>query len=120
MTPLRLVLPQPWRAWRWRLAPAAAGGPRHERAGGQLHAVRDGRDERLVPEQRDDQLVGERAAGAHGVATLRVGGSWRYLGRKRTLEPGDYRWFVWAALGTRERPRFGRPLGSSTFTVRQR
>ncbi|HWN21430.1 MAG TPA: hypothetical protein VNP93_05620, partial [Gaiellaceae bacterium] len=54
------------------------------------------------------------------VATLRVGGTWRYLGKKRALEPGDYRWFVWGAMGTRERPRFGRPLGSSTFTVRRR
>ena len=51
-------------------------------------------------------------------ATLRVGPTWRYLGRRRALEPGTYRWFVWGAMGTRERPRFGRPLGSSTFTVR--
>jgi hypothetical protein len=53
-------------------------------------------------------------------ATLRVGKPWRYLGRRQALEPGRYRWFVWAARGTRAQPRYGRPLGSSTFTVRRR
>ena len=50
--------------------------------------------------------------------TLRLGRTWRYLGKEQTLAPGRYRWFVWAAMGTRERPRFGRPLGSSAFRVR--
>lgn len=51
---------------------------------------------------------------------LRLAKAWRYLGRKQTLRPGLYRWFVWPAHGTRERPRFGRVLGSSTFRIRAR
>ena len=53
-------------------------------------------------------------------ATLRVPRLWRYLARRQALESGRYRWFVWAARGTRAQPRYGRPLGSSTFTVRSR
>ena len=49
---------------------------------------------------------------------LRLEQSWRYLGRKQSLRPGLYRWFVWPALGTRAKPRFGKPLGSSSFVVR--
>lgn len=51
--------------------------------------------------------------------TLRLAPTWRYLGKPQSLEPGLHRWFVWPALGTRAKPRFGRPLGSSTFTVRK-
>jgi len=50
-------------------------------------------------------------------ATLRIGAPWRYAGRLQRLEPGRYRWYVWAARGTRERPTYGRALGSSTFVV---
>ena len=52
-------------------------------------------------------------------ATLRIGATWRYAGRLQRLEPGLYRWYVWAARGTRERPTYGRALGSSTFTVKR-
>ena len=52
-------------------------------------------------------------------ATLRIGASWRYAGRLQRLEPGLYRWYVWAARGTRERPTYGRALGSSTFVVKR-
>jgi hypothetical protein len=50
---------------------------------------------------------------------LRLAKTWRYLGRQQRLSPGRYRWFVWPALGTRAKPRFGKPLGSSSFTVRR-
>lgn len=51
---------------------------------------------------------------------LKLAKSWRYRGKNQTLLPGFYRWFVWPALGTRARPRFGPVLGSSTFRVKPR
>jgi hypothetical protein len=38
----------------------------------------------------------------------------------RLLTPGRYRWYVWPSRGTRERPRYTRPLGTSHFTVKRR
>ncbi len=52
-------------------------------------------------------------------ATLRLGKTWRYAGKRYTLEPGVYTWWVWAARGTLARPEYGRPLGSSRFVVRR-
>ena len=52
-------------------------------------------------------------------ASLRIGATWRYASRLQRLEPGLYRWYVWAARGTRERPTYGRALGSSTFVVKR-
>jgi len=49
---------------------------------------------------------------------FRLPRTWRYLGKQQALEPGLHRWFVWPALGTRAQPRFGRPLGSSTFRIK--
>jgi hypothetical protein len=49
---------------------------------------------------------------------LELARTWRYLGKSQKLTAGLYRWFVWPALGTRAKPRFGRVLGSSTFRVR--
>jgi hypothetical protein len=51
-------------------------------------------------------------------ATLRLRATWSYAGKKQRLVPGRYRWYVWPAEGTLERPRFGRRLGSSFFVVR--
>ncbi len=51
------------------------------------------------------------------VPTLRLRSSWRYAGKTYRLEPGRYRWYVWGARGTRERPNYGRPLGTSMFRV---
>jgi len=44
--------------------------------------------------------------------------TWRFAGRTFQLGPGTYRWYVWGASGTRERPKYGRPLGTSTFVVK--
>jgi hypothetical protein len=49
---------------------------------------------------------------------FRVNRSWRYAGKTQRLVPGRYLWYVWPAQGTIERPRFGRPIGSSSFVVR--
>jgi hypothetical protein len=50
-------------------------------------------------------------------ATLRLPQSWTFAGKRQRLAPGLYRWYVWPARGTRERPAYGRALGSSTFRV---
>ena len=51
-------------------------------------------------------------------STFRLGRGWVYAGAKQSLRPGLYRWYVWPARGTRERPVYGAVLGSSTFRVR--
>lgn len=48
---------------------------------------------------------------------LRLARTWLYGGKRRRLEPALYRWYVWPARGSRERPTYGRALGSSTFRV---
>lgn len=50
-------------------------------------------------------------------ATLRLASTWSFGGKRQRLAPGLYRWYVWPARGTRERPTYGRALGSSTFRV---
>ena len=52
-------------------------------------------------------------------AKLRLARSWKYGGKRYSLEPGLYTWYVWGARGTRARPVYGKVLGSSTFTVRR-
>ena len=41
-------------------------------------------------------------------AKLRLGRTWKYGGKRQRLVPGSYRWYVWGARGTRERPTYGR------------
>ncbi len=50
---------------------------------------------------------------------FRVKGSWRYEGKRQSLRPGTYTWYVWPGLGSRERPRYGKLLGSSRFVVKR-
>jgi hypothetical protein len=52
-------------------------------------------------------------------AKLKLSRSWRYGGKRQRLSPGTYKWYVWGAKGTRERPTYGRALGSSTFVVKR-
>ena len=54
-----------------------------------------------------------------GAARLRLARTWTYAGKRHRLEPGLYSWYVWGARGPRERPTYGRALGSSTFTVKR-
>ena len=54
-----------------------------------------------------------------GAARLRLARTWTYAGKRHRLEPGLYRWYVWGARGPRERPTYGRALGSSTFSVKR-
>ena len=50
---------------------------------------------------------------------LRIAGSWRYLGKARSLRPGNYTWYVWPGLGERAQSRYGKLLGSSSFVVKR-
>jgi hypothetical protein len=43
--------------------------------------------------------------------------SWKYNGRKYTLKPGIYTWFVWPGYGARSRVDYGPMLGSRTFRI---
>ena len=49
--------------------------------------------------------------------SLRLRGSWTYAGRRQTLLPGLYRWYVWPGVGAKSASRYGTVLGSSTFVV---
>ena len=50
--------------------------------------------------------------------SLQLPRSWTYKGRRYRLTPGVYRWYVWPGYGKRAQSRFGKLLGSSSFTVR--
>jgi hypothetical protein len=43
--------------------------------------------------------------------------SWKFNGRKYTLKPGVYTWFVWPGYGARARVDYGPMLGSRTFRI---
>jgi hypothetical protein len=43
--------------------------------------------------------------------------TWVWNGRRRTLEPGEYRWFVWPAYKRKRGIHYGKPLGHSDFVI---
>jgi hypothetical protein len=43
--------------------------------------------------------------------------SWKYEGRKYTLKPGTYNWFVWPGYGARSAVDYGELMGSRTFRI---
>jgi hypothetical protein len=43
--------------------------------------------------------------------------TWKYAGRKRTLKPGVYTWYVWPGFGPRSAAEYGELIGSRSFTV---
>jgi len=51
-------------------------------------------------------------------AHFRLPRSWSFGGRHYKLQRGSYTWYVWPGLGPRAKARYGKLLGSSTFTVR--
>ena len=51
-------------------------------------------------------------------ARFRLPRSWMFSGRRQTLAPGTYKWYVWPGHGARATARYGRLLGGSTFRVR--
>jgi hypothetical protein len=50
-------------------------------------------------------------------ASYRVKKRWRYLGKRRRLVPGRYRWVVWPGFGPRSENDYGKRLGPTTFRV---
>jgi hypothetical protein len=50
-------------------------------------------------------------------ARLRLRARWSFLGRKRSLAAGRYRWYVWPGYGRPSARNYGSLLGQSTFTV---
>ncbi len=53
-------------------------------------------------------------------ARLALRRQWRYGGRRRSLSPGTYRWYVWPGLGERAAKNYGPVLGMQTFSMTQR
>ena len=45
---------------------------------------------------------------------------WTFDGKPRTLANGRYKAYVWAALGTPAKPRYGKLLGQVGFVVKRR
>jgi HYR domain len=43
--------------------------------------------------------------------------SWKFEGRKYTLKPGVYTWFVWPGYGPRSDVNYGNLMGSRTFQI---
>ena len=43
--------------------------------------------------------------------------SWRFQGRKYTLKPGLYHWYVWPGFGARSAVDYGELLGTRTFRI---
>jgi hypothetical protein len=43
--------------------------------------------------------------------------SWKFEGRKYTLKPGVYTWFVWPGYGPRSAVDYGELMGSRTFRI---
>jgi hypothetical protein len=50
-------------------------------------------------------------------ANYRLKQRWRYLGQRRRLVPGRYRWLVWPGYGARSKSDYGKPLGPKQFRV---
>jgi hypothetical protein len=42
---------------------------------------------------------------------------WRYEGRRYSLSPGAYRWYIWPGLGERADANYGPVLGMQTFSI---
>jgi hypothetical protein len=49
---------------------------------------------------------------------FKLGKSWKFNGRRYTLTPGRYTWYVWPGLGKRSAKKYADPLGQSSFTVK--
>jgi hypothetical protein len=49
---------------------------------------------------------------------LRLHRRWSYNGRRQTLAPGRYRWYVWPGKGSPKAGHYGALLGGNTFVVR--
>jgi hypothetical protein len=53
-------------------------------------------------------------------ADLQLRGAWTFRGRRYTLRPGRYTWYVWPGFDKRSAGRYGRTIGHGTFVVTHR
>ena len=53
-------------------------------------------------------------------ASLRLRHQVKFRGRRTTLRPGFYRWYVWPGLGAKRLHRYGPLVGQSAFKLVQR
>lgn len=52
-----------------------------------------------------------------GTNSFQVRATWRFRGKRYSLTPGHYRWYVWPGLGKRSQHRYGHILGRSSFRL---
>ena len=52
-----------------------------------------------------------------GSARLQLQANWRFRRHRYHFKPGTYRWYVWPGYGNRSAGRYGRKVGTSTFTI---
>ena len=43
--------------------------------------------------------------------------TWKFQGKRYTLKPGTYQWYVWPGYGARSAVKYGELLGSRTFLI---
>jgi hypothetical protein len=46
---------------------------------------------------------------------LKLKRHWVFSGRRQTLAPGSYTWYVWPGYGPHKARKYGSALGSSSF-----
>jgi hypothetical protein len=56
------------------------------------------------------------SAWPHG-SQLQLKRRWTFSGRKYSMAPGTYRWYVWPGYGARSRHRYGKLITHQRFTV---
>ena len=49
---------------------------------------------------------------------LKLKKSWKFAGKRYTLSPGTYRWYVWPGMGPRAKNTYGDLIGQSEFVVK--
>jgi hypothetical protein len=50
--------------------------------------------------------------------SLTLGKTWKFEGRRYTLTPGRYEWYVWPGFGPRKDANYGTLLGARSFRIR--
>ncbi len=53
-------------------------------------------------------------------ASLPLARSWSFAAHRFRLTPGRYRWYVWPGFGARRAARYGKLIGTDSFTVLRR
>jgi hypothetical protein len=51
--------------------------------------------------------------------SLKLPRTWTFEGKRHSLVPGSYRWYVWPGYGPRKASKYGKLLGGSVFVLRR-